>query len=903
MILRTIRGLLLVVLVCIACSSDIWAVQVEYFENLTGARAASDDTLQDVFPLMYTGDKLENDGYPTSALVDGGGYPSVWLLGPGRPDNSMDIGYYGGPVRMVWDLQKSGELSKLSVWMYAGRGGSLGAQWSVSSDGKTYTAIPGAECRKVFPVNPVYESMTLMHRVDFLFAEGEVKDFRYLQLTLSAVPNQEMFCEMLEVDGWIKGVSPAKSTQINTSLAVIKKTQISSSLPKDQSKTPPMQVQAVRFKGNRLVLSKTGLAVMDLKSIISPDETGWKLVSNKAAANKIVVIRKRDDGLLRTNRLILDKSNRLKLNVEIQLPANAESPVNYQTTLLRFNEADVAFDGVVWGSGSGPVFIDKNKPTKCEFPDRPPYVIYPSQKEKLEVQFYMPDWLDLTGSLYAYPEKSQMLKLELLAAVQNFGVKDLTKEKNFDGGGKWIGQDKVIKPGEKIAYQMNIGVFAIPKQKPLGQIDIEAKRFNANTGIEAGTGDQQVNGDPRVLQRDKMQFMGFKLAPPRAKLGHCLQINPEQNVMALLDQFKRSGVGALTLFGDYRDVGHGVIYNCDYNQSPIGFSDLLKAIKANGIVSLVWFTPTGFMQVDSGATKKDAMVEKHPDWFVSTAHWFGAHRTVNIINPEPLQWSLDKIKQDLTRFPDLGGIYFDMFPWMSAPQSRQMIKETGKTAARNQMDWVKKYAKTIKSFGKDKIILGWTYYPGINGSMYGDLTGSEHPLDMYLNEVSPGQVPFGHPFVRWTQYGHLYFWYSVLGQMYYNFCDYDQAVGYVGTTWVGMDEGQMHKSYVKEVAPYWYLCGKGTRIFGAQIAPQIRQVEARLPNKQLVVLVCSMSCQTTSVQIVPRNVPVGRYQVKAFIDTAQQHLEKELILNVGKEGIAMNDLPPYSIVRYEFMRR
>jgi hypothetical protein len=891
--------LLLTALATTGYTTTSRAVEVSFQENVTGV--ATDDTLQDVLPLMSENGVAKNNGVPTSGLVDGGGAPTVWLIGPGRPDNGLLIGFYPGPVRFVWDLQSdSAELNKLSVAMYAGRGGNFGGQWSVSKDGQNFEAIPGTRVTKQFPAKPEEEAMKVLNRVDFKFAPGEVKGNRYLCLELFGHIDQ--FCEILEVDGWINGANPTKTTAINTQIRSIAKSQITTPLPDDQTKTPPMKVLGPRFSGTQLQLpARDNLAVLDFKKLLATPGADWKILKNTVTKQQVTCIQRRNDGLERTLRLTVNTAGLLKLRVDVQLPKGSPRPVKYGTTSLAIDEASVPFDGVVWGSGAGPILVERSQSTKAEIGERTPYVIYPSKDKKLEVQVFLPNWYGAKGRLTAFNENT-MFACDLLAAVKNTVPRDMRGEKPDAAANRWLGTDKEFRPGDKLGYELNITVFDNSAPKPLGQLDIETTdQFASLTGVEAGTGTQTAHGQPRILQRDKMRFIGFNLpAQPRQKLGHQIQIEPGQNTVAWLDRLKKSGVGFVNLTSEYRDVCHGVSYNNSYELAPPGFREELKKIKNAGIVSTVWFTPNAFLGADIPTAKRDRIVDEHPDWFTGTAHWFGMHQTINIYNPEPKLWSLNKIKSDLTKYPEIGGIYFDMFPWVSPPQVLNVGQESGLTGFQNEQAWVRKYYAGIKSFGKDKVFMGNGSTPAFDEHNFSDYGGSEHPLNMFLNEVLPGQISFGHPFVQWERYGGLYFWYPLLGQMYYNFCDYDQAVGYVGTKWVGWEDGQMKKDFEKEVAPYWYITGKANRTFGAQIAPLVRQIEAKMPNGKTVVLVTSLSSTATDVTILPRNVKPGQHRVTATIDTAREHKQTQFALDLKAEGIAIAKLPPYSIVRFEF---
>jgi len=204
--------------------------------------------------------------------------------------------------------------------------------------------------------------------------------------------------------------------------------------------------------------------------------------------------------------------------------------------------------------------------------------------------------------------------------------------------------------------------------------------------------------------------------------------------------------------------------------------------------------------------------------------------------------------------------------------------------------------------GEDKLVVSNGGPPGYDNCLYYNFTASEHPLLMFGNEVTAGQMAFGHTYVPWEWFGQLYFWYTVVGHFYYNFCDYDQAVGWVGPSWIGMERGQMEKDYDVEVAPLWRLMGKGRRVFGARIGPEVRQVEVRTPEGEKVVAVCSMNRVETSVRVVPQRVGAGKFRVAVTVDTARKHSDVHVFdVDMGLQpGFEIKRLPPYSIALFRF---
>ncbi len=866
---------LVLVLVCLA---DAVGVKVEIQTDVAGV--ATDDTLQDVLATI----NKPYQGCLLTGLVDGGSRDTVNLIGEGKPGNGTTFYNSDGPILVTWDLGapeqgKAASLETLAVWMYAGNGRNFHGQWSVSKDGKQFRVIPGTLVKKEFPVGKTVTQ--LMHAIRYSFSPNEVTGFRYLRLELLGFPGQ--ITQIQEVDGVIRNVKPAKYTEIHTTIRPVEKSAISEPYPADQTITQPMTVHPIELRDTNLVLSDRGKVVLSLTPVFAPAK-GWVSVERKISPKEVMGKCRRSDGLMRTCRAVIDVENRLSLHVSVELPKTASKAVALKETVLNFREGDIRFDGITFGSGCGPIFVPRIKATTTDIGQRTPYFIFPSAKEKIELQMYMPDWYSVMGRTHFFTPAG-FATWSLFTAVKPGETR----------AGKWYDIEGTVQPGQKLNYRMNLAVFS-ETPPTIGQKDIEtAGKFSPLIGIEAGTGNQQVSGAPRILQRDKMIFLGFKLPPPaKEKPGHQLQIEPTSDPRPLLDRFAKSGVGILTLMADYRDVSHGISYKGDYQKCPPGFPDLLRQIRALGMKGVGWFSPRGFLQKDWGAIPKDKIVEQHPDWFTAEAHWFGYYRTVDIFNPAPSEWCEAKMKQDLKNYSDLMGFAYDTFPYGILTTG----PKTGVTGCQSEAQWLKRFSNSIWSFGKDKVVISNGGPPGYDEYLYYDYTVSEHPLLMFVNEVVAGKMPFGHTYVPWELFGQLYFWYPVIGHMYYNFCDYDQGFAWVGPSWLGLEPGQMAKDFDRDVASLWYIMGRGRRIYGAQIAPMVRQVEAKMPDGSIVMVVCSLSEKAANIRVRPQRLEKRAYNVTAVVDTAKEHVDvagMRVDLTKG-EGLEIHDLPPFSMI-------
>ena len=236
---------------------------------------------------------------------------------------------------ITWDLGEDQptdqtQLDSLSIWLYAGDGRNFSGQIAVSKDDKTFKTIPGTLVKKEFPVGK--DTTKLLHRILFTFAPGEVKEFRFLRLDIFGFPGQ--ICQIQEVDAQVRGAKPKKYTDIHTTVRPLEKV-TTPSLP-DQTATPPMRVHALKFTGDKLTLAENGINLLNLQKVLTPADKTWKVTEHKTADREISSVLKRADGLTRTCRLVIDKNNRVNLEIDLELPASAAKDVPYQNDLATF---------------------------------------------------------------------------------------------------------------------------------------------------------------------------------------------------------------------------------------------------------------------------------------------------------------------------------------------------------------------------------------------------------------------------------------------------------------------------------------------------------------------------------------------------------------------------------------
>ncbi len=870
------------------------AVQVELKKDVDETMSA-EDSLNDVFPEVNV--HFLPETRLTACLVDGT---------PAKGGNSVVLDHSKGPVYFTWDLgSDKGQLDGVALWLvgidckkmdhFRNHPPCFIGQLSTSTDGKQFTAIPGSHAEMIAPDTKQF------NLVRWTFKPGEVKGFRYLRVESFGYKGQT--CRIAEIDGWISGIKIPKSTQIKTEISLLRNDQITFKFPAiSETQTAPMVVHPIRFQGTRLVRAADGKTLLNLEKLLDVPDGRWKITAKEIGNRNIFFAMTRDDGLTQTRNLHIDDENRAVLISEVELPKTAAKPVPFTRAVLNFAEGDFRYDRITYGSGSGPTYLGREKPSSIEIGAYSPYVIFPCKAANLELQFFMPDWYGTMGRIKAFADHS-LLSWEFFIAAKNTYAETQDPKLKLDPS-RWNEMEGQIQPGQKFSYKIQMGVFDITPPT-LGQKDIETRPCNESLNwIDQGVAGQGVPGSPTVLFRDKMKFMGFKLREPaKEKIGHSVvDLGVIINDPKQLDRLDRAGVGLVVLMGDeFCDVSHGVSVWADYNKVPTYLPDLLKNLKKRNIIPVYWFSPRGFLNKEWLNRPKDPLVDLHKDWFLPTAHWYGNYQTVDIFKDPPNRWIIEKIKKDLTAFPELKGYAFD---GLGATGTR-IGGEKNITLTQCEQGWVKEFSNTIHSFGPDHLSMENGCTPIYDDYAYLDYTVSENPLLMFLNEVTAGHVPFGRSYAAYLQWGHLYGWYVTLAQMFYNFCDYDQGLGWFHICWLGWKEEQIGnalKPVDKEVIPLWYVMGKGRRIYAAQIASDVRQIEVKMPDGSMAVVLASMSPSTCDVQIVPQTIAKGKYSVGITVDTCLSHrdfpaIETDLIQT---PAFQVNQVPPFSITLVRF---
>ncbi len=854
----------------------------------------STDSLNDVFPTINV--KNLPEGRLPSCLVDGKFLPG------NVTGNSLVLPHTQGPINITFDIAPDGhtqdtQLNELKIWIqglndnWQGHLPNFVGHLGTSLDGKSFTKIPESDVELIAPKVRNYNCIT------WRFPQGMVKGFRYLRVV--SLGHQNKTVRLAEIDGDISGVVIPKSTRIMTRIQPIEASAIKQQPPKESQTIPsPMKVHFVKFVGPKLALAHNNKTILDLTSLIYPDDPQWKQTQQSLSQDKLSSLLTRQDGLTKQVTVTIDGESRVTVECEIKAP---DHPVEYEQTSLNFNYAAVKYDGVV--DGSSAVYYDGNASHVLEIGDYSPYVIFKSKTDDVELQFYMPAWYNVMGRI-SVMGKDALSSWQFFVKTRNTWDELEDKKLGFSSR-VWNPVNEQLQAGQAFKYKINIAAFAINPKRTLGQIDIEDyPHLPPLKHVDTGEEGQRLSGQSTVLHRDKMLFMGYDLPEPaKEKLGHSVLTHVVVGSQpGMIDRYKRGGVGVVVITGsDYDDVSHGISWRGDYDQSPPNTKAFVDELHQNGMKVVHWVSPRGFLNKKWNGRPKDPMIDLHPDWFLPHAHWGGNYQTVDSYKTEPNEWVINKITGDMKQY-GLNGVAYDSFP-----QSGTIVGPNGQTLVSRELSWGKYFYQKIHQTSDGALVIGNRAIPRYDEYHDIDSAVVENSLWMFLNEVTKGHAAYGRAYTAYLQWGQLYNWWLPLSFMHHNFCDYDMALGWTPDIWLHWRNSQIagerkYKDMDKYVVPLWHLMGKGTRIYAASIGHRVRQIEARMPDGSVVILVTSVNPLPMNVQVVPQNIEPGEYDMKVTVDTCKSHKNYGLIRTDTRKtpGIEMDMLPPYSITVLRF---
>jgi hypothetical protein len=899
----------------VSADAEATGVNVEYLVDVPPA-IRSDDSLNDVFPSV---DFHLVEGGVSSSLVDGWDEPQSerW-----RRSNSIVVTYEDGPAHITFDLGPSvdpaeAQLDELTLWMngkarnWGEKKPTFDGRLLTSRDGESFTPVPGSDAKLMEAGSEQFNA------VRWSFDPGAVKGFRYLQVELRPTGTGSLRIE--EIDGTISGVEPERSTAIRTGVAGIPLDEATVDPPTISQHIPePMQVEPLAFDGLSVIRPETGQAVVRMNALWNPGAE-WERMEELLEPRLLYGRWEREDGLIRTVRATLEPNHRLVVECDVSLPASAPAAVRYDAMVLPIEEGDLAFEGV--GYMDRFAHYANRQPRLVQLGKLSGYVVY--SVNDMDLHVFMPRAY-AAPSICASYQDGGFHRYTLYSEVDNPIGRDYAPTttnwmENVQKGnaGEWTPVPGAVQPGQTRRGRFHVALFRQPTRRTIGRIDLEDRppalgplRYINTSGTGEGDSQRLKDASFRYTTRDQLLFMGMRLPSPRwDKPGHMINDSPWLlNQPGVVDRLRRAGFGVVCLMmRDFVDVGHGVSHEGDYDTAPPWLDELLDKLTAADIRPVVWWSPRGFLNRKWQQRPVDPIFLEHPDWFRSSASWAGRYQNPNSYKKALHEWIVDKIRSDFRRFPELGGIAFDIFP------NREIFVDvdevTGRRVPYSQLDVerLRHYHDVIKAERPDAWVMRNNALPMDDEAQWIDFGVSEGSAKQMLNELVSGRNPFGRVHGAHSQWAQLYHWMVTLSFMHHNFANFDQGLGWFHHVWLGWHPNPKYqwmrkaKDLDAEVVPLWYLMGKGRRMYVAETAPFIKQTEVRMPDGGIRIVVSSFSPWARDVDVVPRHLPAGAYRVSGTIDTCLEHREIEAFeADTAAQAIRLTRLPGYGIAVLRF---
>lgn len=581
----------------------------------------------------------------------------------------------------------------------------------------------------------------------------------------------------------------------------------------------------------------------------------WRAIKSDASTR----IMENADGVTWTRTLRRESSGALTLQNTIEVPASTRIGAASDAKTWRYHFAakagEVAFSRYAFNDVQ-PKYFDA-KPATFNIGATTPYLVFESVSGLRFAARYS-DPLDSSGTFQTFSESGDLMRW------------DLTKQKS------------PLRAGAKISFGFTFAAFD-----------------------GAPTDDLARRDYPRIASLERAQMLTANAPLPQKitpKIGHIFtarwsQLRDEK----LLQQLADAGTKIITIQGDdYQDIGQGVSGSGDYDAAPEDMTRVLARIHALGMKAIWWFSIKGVLRAGSerNGGKGSPLLAEHPDWFTGGTYWDGRYQGAEMFSADWKNWILAKLRRDLTRFP-IDGFGFDE-PYFVGVNT---LDKDGTTYARNGYDFLSQISSTIKSFGAGKIVLTNYWTPVSDEWKFFDFMMTENSSLAYLTDVTLGKHGAGHPGGQTDDDSKLFTWSLTFNHLIYNFGDFDQVLGWSHPEWfLDVRDGQKDPA---DIARLLKVSGSGTRIFAAEIAPQVRQIEAQLPRvlagkNRYVIIIGNTGKSAATATIALRKIPTGTYRVTAHLDGASLTKSETFSWNSRATPLfSLRNLPPKTLLTLE----
>ena len=578
----------------------------------------------------------------------------------------------------------------------------------------------------------------------------------------------------------------------------------------------------------------------------------WRVVKDDASTR----ILQNADGVIWTRALRRDTTRALTLKNTIEVPASTRADFS-KTWRYHFagKAGEVAFSRFAFNDVE-PKYFDA-KPFTFNIGATTPYLVFESAAGPRFAARYN-DPLDSSGTFQVFSESGDLMRW------------DVTKLKS------------PLRAGAKISFGFTFAAFDGAPADDLARRDY-----------------------PRISSLERAQMLTANAPLPQkvtSKTGHIFTVRWSQlRDEKFLQQLADAGTKIITIQSDdFHDIGQGVSANGDYDAAPEDITRVLARVHHLGMKAIWWFSIKGVLRAGSerNGSKSSPLLTAHPDWFTDGTYWDGRYQSANMFSSGWKNWILEKLRRDLTRFP-IDGFGFDE-PYFVGLNT---LDKNGTTYARNGYDFLSQISGTIKSFGAEKIVLTNYWTPVSDEWKFFDFLTTENSSLAYLNEVTLGKHGAGHAGGQGDDDSKLFNWSLTFNHLIYNFGDFNQTLGWAHAEWfLDVRDGKKTPAGITRLLK---ISGTGTRLFAAEVAPPVRQIEAQLPRvlagkNRYGVIVGNTGKVATATTIALRKIPAGNYRVTAHLDGASITESATFVWDSRTTPLlSVGNLPPKTLLTLE----
>ena len=589
----------------------------------------------------------------------------------------------------------------------------------------------------------------------------------------------------------------------------------------------------------------------------SSDHPGWRLQVEPGT------------GLRWERQVQTDKQGVMHFVNRVSLPPGAPGSVTLQGYVFSALDGKVAWDG--FSVTNMRLFHYPKAYQSYAIGAVTPQGIFESAGSHVRLYFYLPNWLDTSGSIQFFvpPAKNGAKGQNVLFRLQLKPPKE---------GNPFF----TLQPGTTRQWEVRVGLFS-SHGGPLSLEERDIQELAAKNYLGA-------------FYRRELLTMGFPLpTTPSERPGHFFSMKADEKALAMIPLLAKAGTQYLVLQSpDFVDISQGVSYQGDYHQASPLLPQLVDAAHQNGMKVLEWFSIEGVLRPNAGRNgeKGSPLLLEHPDWFLPAYYWQNSYQHSDMTSPGWKQWVLDKVDYDESHY-QLDGFAFDE-PYFNNPKVTN-----GQTYVRNGYDFLQALSEKIHHYNRPQIMIGNYWAPQDDEWKFFDYMMTEQSDFMRLQAVTLGKHCAGHTF-----HADYFTFNIILNQLAYNLADYDQSVGWCPPSWYFYLK-DAHKTQ-DQIAQLLSYSGAWHRVWAAEILPGLRQIELTRNNEHLILL-CNVG--TTPLNLVdcfPRSfqpvVPAGGGPIAwGVTDTSETHQEFEIKPVPGQAGVLpTQSLPPASITAIRF---